>query len=235
MNLFAWPYVTFLRYFWENMMHVSAMKLCLITHPKHLVLDHADKIIFDAIQGGVTSVQLRYKGNPSKLRQMALNLMALLRPLHIPLIINDNVQFAKDINADGVHLGQSDLSPIEARHMLGEHKIIGWSIETMEQLEQANQWSCIDYIAASAIFQSKSKTDCKTLWGLAGLKKITQMTHHPVVAVGGIHQGNVGDIMRHGAIGAALISEIYDHPNPEHAARVLIHEIDRGMRDVSNN
>lgn len=207
-------------------MLLPAMKLCLITHPEHRSIERYEQLIRAAISGGVTSVQLRNKTNDmAMLHNTATALLSLLRPLRIPLIINDNVALAKEIDADGVHLGQSDISPVEARKMLGVNKLIGWSIETHEQLEQANQLTCIDYIAASAIFPSKIKHDCKTIWGLTGLETLAQQSRHPVIAIGGIDINNIRDVMAHGAFGVAVISAIHDHDLPEIAASELIREI----------
>lgn len=207
----------------------ATLKLCLVTHPDFPSLDNYEHFIWHAVQGGVTSVQLRNKtGPPSQMRELAMTLINFLRPLHVPLIINDDVDFAKTVGADGVHLGQSDRSPVEARQILGKDKIIGLSIETMEQLELANRLACIDYIAASAVFSSQTKTDCKTIWGLDGLKKISETSKHPVVAIGGITIGNVWDVMNAGACGVAVVSAIHDSAEPEKAARQLIQEINKG-------
>lgn len=210
-------------------MNVSTLKLCLVTHPHHYSFENYEQFTLRAIHGGVTSVQLRNKTHsPSMTRTLATALILILRPLKIPLIINDNIDLANEVDADGVHLGQSDRSPFEARQILGPNKIIGWSIETWEQLEQANQFQCIDYIAASAIFPSKIKQNCKTIWGLEGLKKITQTSIHPVIAIGGINISNIREVMSAGACGAAVISAIYDHPQPEQAAEELKKEINQG-------
>lgn len=217
-------------------MHLSSLKLCLVTHPEHHTFSSYELFIQQAIKGGVTSIQLRNKTQPlGMIRDTAIALLSLLRPLHIPLMINDNVALAKEIDADGVHLGQTDLSPLEARQILGPDKIIGLSIETFEQLEQVNQLNCIDYIAASAIFPSKTKLNCKTIWGLAGLKTIAQQSKHPVIAIGGMSISNIRDVMAHGANGAAVISAIHDHAQPELAASELIKEINRGGCHVYTN
>ena len=213
----------------RNIMLRSALKLCLVTHQNQPSFNDYKQYIQQAIKGGVTSIQLRDKTLPiTALRNTAIALLDLLRPLSIPLIINDNATLAKEIDAEGVHLGQSDQSPVDVRDMLGPKKIIGWSIETLEQLEQANELDCIDYIAASAIFNSNSKKDCKTIWGLTGLKQITQRSRHPVVAIGGINAGNIRDVILHGACGTAVISAIHDHKNPELAASELIRNMQEG-------
>lgn len=210
----------------------STLKLCLVTHQQHHSLDNYEQFIRHAVHGGVTIVQLRNKGEPGVVRELAMTLTGLLRPLNVPLIINDDVDFAKEVDADGVHLGQSDCPPEEARRILGTEKIIGLSIETLEQLEQANQLSCIDYIGASAVFPSKTKTDCKTIWGLEGLKQIVSRSKHPVVAIGGINIGNAQEVMKAGASGIAVVSAIHDQKKPDLAAMQLIREINKGEQYV---
>jgi thiamine-phosphate pyrophosphorylase len=205
-------------------MLVNYLKLCLITHTKKRPLSEYRAFILRAIQGGVTSVQLREKDDVSTIASYALALQAILKPLNIPLIINDDVAIAQTINADGVHIGQSDMSPMVARQILGPHKIIGWSIETLKELEIANQMADIDYVAASAVFPSKTKPNCKTIWGVEGLQTITQISRHPVIAIGGINKNNIGKVMASGACGAAVIGAIHDHfPRPQKAAADLIH------------
>ena len=202
------------------------LKLCLITNAQTKPFSLYKEFILQAVEGGVTLVQLREKSkNLTQIRHMALELKAILDPFNIPLIINDYVEIVKEIDADGVHLGQSDLSPYDARQLLGPSKIIGWSIETLEELEIANQLTCIDYIAASAVFRSKTKSDCKTIWGLDGLQKITRKSKHPVIAIGGINQRNIKKIIDNGASGAAVISAIHCQHDPKKAAYDLITEI----------
>ena len=204
------------------------LKLCLITHPNAELFEDDEKLILSAIKGGVTSVHLRNKNVPAaRLKTMAQQLLTLLRPLNVPLLINDHVELAQSIDADGVHLGQSDMHPQEARRRLGKDKLIGWSIETWAQLEQANELSCINYVAASAIFPSNNKQNCKTIWGLDGLKKIATHSHHPVLAIGGIDKTRVADVMHAGAHGVVVIGAIHDATHPDMAAHELIEIINR--------
>lgn len=206
------------------------LKLCLVTHAQTKSFLLYKKFILQAIEGGVTLIQLREKSKSlSQIRRMALELKAILRPFKIPLIINDRVEIAKEIDADGIHLGQSDLSPSDARQILGPTKIIGLSVETFAELEIANQLTCIDYIAASAVFPSKTKSDCKTTWGLDGLKEIVQKSKYPVIAIGGINHHNIHNIIESGACGAAVISAIHNQDDPEKAARDLITEINQSI------
>jgi thiamine-phosphate pyrophosphorylase len=213
----------------EDAMNIASLTLCLVTQFNHLALDQYLQFLKRAIAGGVTSVQLRDKTSaPHIVRSTALAFKSLLAPLGIPLIINDYVELAAEIDADGVHIGQADFSPVQARTLLGPDKAIGYSIESFSELEKANELNCIDYVAASAVFASKSKQDCKTIWGLAGLKQLSQLSKHPVVAIGGINLNNVGDVIRQGACGVAVISAIQDSINPVLAARELIQEIEKG-------
>jgi thiamine-phosphate pyrophosphorylase len=207
------------------------LKLCLVTSIETKPFSLYKEFILRAVEGGVTLVQLREKSkNLTQIRHIALELKAMLDPFNIPLIINDYVEIAREIDADGVHLGQSDLSPDAARQLLGPSKIIGWSIETLEELEIANQLTCIDYIAVSAVFSSKTKSDCKTIWGLDGLRKIAGKSKHPVIAIGGIDQQNIQHIIDNGASGAAVISAIHCQNDPKKAAHNLITEINQSIK-----
>ena len=207
----------------------TTLDLCLVTQINDQPLEQYLEFLELAIKGGVTLVQYRDKSKSlSDIRNTAIVLKSLLAKLNIPFIINDYVELAADIDADGVHIGQSDLSPLQARRLLGLNKLIGYSIESFDELNQANQLDCIDYVAASAVFPSQTKTDCKTIWQLAGLKEIAQRSKHPVVAIGGINASNVSEVIKHGANGVAVISAIHDHPNPFMAARELIKNIQQG-------
>lgn len=185
-----------------------------------------------AIEGGVTSIQLRIKDlNPFDFYDMACEIKTMLDSLQIPLIINDHVEFAQKIDAHGVHLGQSDMPPLEARAYLGQQKIMGLSIETIEQLHHANTLTCIDYVAASAVFPSQTKTDCKTIWGIQGLKELVQLSKYPVVAIGGIYSHNARDVIAAGAEGLAVVSAIHEASDPKMAAEQLI-SVYRGKNDA---
>lgn len=204
------------------------LRLCLVTHITSQSVDAYKNFIFHAVQGGVSSVQLRVKNKTySEILLLATELKALLKPLNIPLIINDHLEIAKKIDADGLHLGQSDYSPSEARRELGTDKIIGWSVETLEELNAANQLTCINYIAASAVFSSKTKQDCKTIWGLHGLQKIVKISKHPVIAIGGINETNIQKVIACGVQGIAVVSAIHDSSDPKKAAADLILHADK--------
>lgn len=210
-------------------MNIAALELCLVTQINNQSVEDYLKFIELAIKGGVTLVQLRDKSNSlSTIRSLALALKALLTKLHIPLIINDYVTLAVEIDADGVHLGQSDMSPFQARCLLGPDKIIGYSVETYSELKQANELNCIDYIAASAVFPSQTKANCKTIWNLDGLKQLATLSKHPVVAIGGINAHNVIQVIRNGACGVAVVSALHEYKNPFVMAKELIRNIQEG-------
>ena len=200
----------------------AQLKLCLVTHMTHTSFNLYQQFLLEAIAGGVTAIQLRdKKASKANLLRQAIALKELLAPFNIPLIINDDIDIAIAVNADGLHLGQTDCSPQTARDRLGPDVYIGLSIETLDELAIANELTCINYIGASAVFRSKTKTNCKTIWGLDGLKALTAQSVHPVVAIGGIHASNIKQTMACGPCGVAVISAIHDDPNPKLAAERL--------------
>lgn len=208
-------------------MNVKPLKLCLVTNLENQSFDDYKPLVLKAIQGGITSVQLRKKtDNLNEFAQLAYQFKELLKPFAIPLIINDHVEIAKIVNAEGVHIGQTDISPAIARKILGSDKLIGLSIETEAELEIANQLFSIDYVAVSAVFATKTKPNCKTIWGIDGLKRFNELSRHPFVAIGGIKKTNVAEVMECGACGVAVISAIHTH-QPKVAAEELISTINR--------
>lgn len=205
---------------------IGYLRLSLVTHLKTTPIDQYSLFLKKAIEGGITSVQLREKKqNQTDLLNLAMQIQKILKPLKIPLIINDDAYVAKQVNAKGVHLGQTDMSPLMARKILGPDKIIGWSVESFDDLERANQLDCIDYIAASAVFKSKTKPDCKMLWGLKRLEELIKRSRHPVVAIGGICLDNIVAVFKTGVTGVSVIGAIHDHPNPFQAAKNLSEQI----------
>ncbi|MFW9878534.1 MAG: thiamine phosphate synthase [Candidatus Thorarchaeota archaeon] len=140
------------------------------------------------------------------------------------IIINDRVDVAYAISADGVHLGQSDLKVSEAREILGPKAIIGLSVESVEQAIEANRED-IDYIAASPVFSTKTKTNCSMPWGLNGLKQLCIVSKHPVIAIGGIDKNNAKQVIECGAKGVAVISAIFDAICPKTAAFQILNSM----------
>jgi thiamine-phosphate pyrophosphorylase len=178
-------------------------------------------VIQKAVDGGVGMVQIRDKScSDQKMLAFAKKIHPFLKRRGVPLLINDRVDVALAADADGVHLGQSDLQVKYARAILGERALIGLSVETLEQAWDAAHQP-VDYLAASPVFPSKTKTDCAPPWGLAGLKKLCALSKYPVIAIGGMRATNVEPVLECGASGIAMVSAIFHAPCPESAAKAL--------------
>ncbi|UCD51812.1 MAG: thiamine phosphate synthase [Phycisphaerales bacterium] len=180
--------------------------------------DIAD-VVRSAIKGGVTLVQLREKalGRAAFLAEACV-LKQICQAGGVPLIINDDVVVAKKTGADGVHLGQSDAPVAEARDALGPEAIIGLSIETLEQARDAAALD-VDYLAASPVFATPTKTELAEPLGLIGLRAIRKLTDKPLVAIGGINLDNARAVLEAGADGLATVSALVAAPDPCLAAR----------------
>jgi thiamine-phosphate pyrophosphorylase len=213
-------------------MITDPLKLCLVTHFTAETYPQYEDFLLPVARSGITAVQLRIKNCSHALfLDYARKLKALLTPLNIPLIINDHVDIALEVDAAGVHIGQGDMTPARARDLLGADKIIGWSVENMEQLHTANALTSIDYIGASAVFPSTTKLDCKTIWGLAGLQELAAHSKHPVIAIGGINVDNVASVIAHGAHGVAVVSAIHQHPEPAMITHKMLTQINQARPD----
>lgn len=179
-------------------------------------------VVAEAVKGGVTMVQLREKhGDIRAFIERANALKAILAGTGVPLIINDRVDVALAVDAEGVHLGQSDMPAALARQLIGPDKILGLSIESPQQLAESQQLD-LDYIGLSAIFATPTKTNTSMHWGLDGLVDTLQKTALPVVAIGGINQGNIREVAATGVHGIALVSAICHADDPCLAARGIV-------------
>ena len=165
-------------------------------------------VVRESLEGGVTMLQLREKTleEPTFLQE-AKELQALCRAYHVPFIVNDNVDIALAMNADGVHVGQSDMEALDVRAKLGPDKIIGVSAQTVEQALLAEKHGA-DYLGVGAVFPTGSKADADDV-SYDTLKAICQAVSIPVVAIGGISRDNVARLAGSGICGVAVISAIY--------------------------
>lgn len=178
-------------------------------------------LVSQAVAGGVTVVQLREKDLPAReFTDLARALKTALAPTRTPLFINDNVEVARLVGAEGIHLGQSDLPVAEARRLLGPAVRIGLSVESREQALAAEALE-LDYLGVSPVFPSASKLDTETPWGLDGLAWLRAHSRHRLVGIGGINACNAAQVIRAGADGVAVISAIGSAPSPRDAAREL--------------
>ena len=163
-----------------------------------------------ALEGGMTYVQMREKGDPmteDELLTEALALKALCKEYGVPFVIDDDVELAVKCGADGVHVGQSDMACVEARKALGSAKVVGVSAQTVEQAVQAEKDGA-DYLGVGAVFPTGSKDDADDV-SHDTVKAICEAVSIPVIAIGGISKDNVGQLAGIGLDGIAVISAIY--------------------------
>ena len=170
-----------------------------------------------AIRGGVTCVQLREKSlDGGDLLNEAKQVLAVCRKYHVPLIINDDPQIALACGADGVHVGQQDMSPRILRAMLGPEKIVGVSAATVDEAVQAAKDGA-DYLGCGAVFATGTKTNTRPV-DAARLRAVCEASNVPVVAIGGITAENAPQLRGSGIAGIAVVSAIFAQPDPESAA-----------------
>jgi thiamine-phosphate pyrophosphorylase len=180
-----------------------------------------EEIVIHAVKGGVAYVQLREKDISTRFFvEEATRIKKLLEPYKVPLIINDRVDVALACGAEGVHIGQEDMPYEIVRKLMGKKAIIGLSVETWEDVV-ASQRIDINYIGVSPVFATPTKKDTKGTWGLDGLAKIKAFSRHPVVAIGGLNESNIREVVKAGADCVAVVSAICAADHPEAAARRL--------------
>lgn len=187
--------------------------------------------VLKAVQGGCTMVQLREKDIDT--RQFVEEARALMRALAgtgVPLIINDRIDVALAADADGVHIGQSDMPYEDARTLLGDEKIIGLSVENHQEVLEANALD-VDYIGISPVFSTATKTDTATPFGLDGTRQAVLDSLHPCVAIGGMNRKTAGDVMAQGVDGIAVVSDIMASDEPENVARTLRQMVESSRSD----
>ncbi len=184
------------------------LKLYLVTDSYITKGRNLSELVEQAVKGGVTMVQLREKeADTADFLKLAQELKKVLKPYNVPLIINDRLDIALAVDADGVHIGQSDMPYNVARRLLGPDKIIGLSVESMEDVIATNDLD-VDYIGVSPIFATPTKTDTKEPFGLEGTARAHTVSNHRIVAIGGINTENVASVMKTGIEGVAVISAI---------------------------
>ncbi|MBH1989238.1 MAG: thiamine phosphate synthase [Myxococcaceae bacterium] len=194
------------------------MKLQLVLEP------HADlpALIREAVRGGVTLVQWRDKYyNDRDFYEQGLIVRQVCRELQVPMVVNDRVDIALAIGADGVHIGQSDLPYEVARRILPAHMIIGLTAETLKDVEQAEPLE-VAYLALSPVFETHTKEDTKAPFGLEGVRKARSISRHRLIAVGGVNRGNIHEVLNAGADGVAVVSAICRSSSPCEAAKALV-------------
>lgn len=202
------------------------LRLYLVTDSGLSLGRPLDEIVGEAVAGGVTMVQLREKEASTRdFVELALRLKPVCKAAGVPLIINDRIDVALAVDADGVHIGQSDMPYEVARRLLGPDKIIGLSVENFDDLERANGLD-VDYVGISPVYGTPTKTDTAEPFGLEGLRRAVELSVHPTVAIGGMNAQTIGEVIAAGADGVAVVSAICSAPSPREATRELLRVIE---------
>jgi thiamine-phosphate pyrophosphorylase len=193
-------------------LRIKLPKLYPITDARLSGLSHAEQVR-RLSAGGATLIQLREKHlSPLEFYREAEKALSVARSTGVRLIINDRVDIALALSADGVHLGQDDLPPEAARSLLGDEAIIGFSTHSIEQARQASRLP-VDYIAIGPIYHTKSKENPDPVVGLDGLRRVRQVVGPiPLVAIGGLRPENILDVLKAGADSVACLSLLLAQP-----------------------
>lgn len=174
-----------------------------------------------AVAGGVTMVQLRDKDATSaRMIETGRALKAMLAGTGVPLIVNDDVEAAVAIGADGLHIGQDDIEARAARQLIGPDMILGLSVES-EVLAAAVDPGVVDYVGMGPVFATSTKSGHKPPVGIDGLARMRAVTRLPAVAIGGLKVGHIEPVLKAGADGLAVVSAICGQPDPRAAAAEL--------------
>lgn len=193
----------------------------------YLVTDKSDDVekflntIEEAIKGGVSVVQIREKTKDTlDFYNLALKVKEITTKYDVPLIINDRVDVALAIDADGVHVGQSDMPCDVTRKLVGPDKIVGISVATIDEAKKAEKDGA-DYIGTGAVFPTATKDNAPKITK-NDLKEIVDSINIPVVAIGGINHDNAGELIDTGIAGLSVVSAIMSSDNPKKSAEELL-------------
>jgi len=196
------------------------LKLYVITDEKVGLSRSHSFLAEEALKGGATAIQLRDKEKGGReLYRIGVKIRELTRRYKALFIVNDRLDIAMAVGADGVHLGTEDLPVSVARRIAGKNFIIGASVSSPEEALLAEKEGA-DYISAQSIFRTSSKENVKII-GLEGLRSIINASSLPVIAIGGINKDNVKDVIRNGAKGIAVISAVVSKEDVKKAVEEL--------------
>ncbi|MQY79528.1 MAG: thiamine phosphate synthase [Bacteroidetes bacterium] len=209
--------------------------LYLVTDEKMSLERDISYVVEQAVEGGVTMVQLREKElNTREFIKRSLNLKKLLSKYDVPLIINDRVDIALAVEADGVHVGQSDMPYEYVKRLIPEKMMLGLSVETLDQAVEAEKYD-LDYLSVSPVFFTPTKTNLYREWGIEGLRKLRSITKHKLIAIGGINSSNVAEVIRAGADGVAVVSAICAAEDPKTTSKELKSIIEKIKKSKTND
>ena len=186
----------------------------------------------EALDGGATCIQLREKQlDEENFLKEAIEIQKVCKEYHVPFIVNDNVDIAKTMHADGIHVGQSDMEALDVRKELGKDVILGVSAQTVEQAKKAEAHGA-DYLGVGAVFPTGSKDDADDV-SHETLKAICEAVSIPVIAIGGITQDNVTELAGSGIVGIAVISAIFAQKDITQATKDLKQATEQMLNDCS--
>lgn len=200
----------------------------LVTDPDLSLGRTEEEVVRRAVAAGVTMVQYRDKDTATRrMIEKTRVLAAVCGPAGVPLVVNDRLDVALAGGADGVHLGQEDMDPEDARKICPNDFIVGVSVTTVDEVKRAVDGGA-DYLGANGVFPTGTKTDLGDPLLLEGVREIVKASHRPVVGIGGIHSGNAGDVLKAGASGVAVVSFIVGHDDIEGQCAALLGSIHQG-------
>lgn len=201
---------------------------------RHLAGEAAEnllKVLEAALQAGITCFQFRDKGvgsladRPAEQAELAQRCRQLCQRYQVPFIVNDDLALAQAVNADGIHVGQGDISPKAIRTELGERLIIGLSVNKLAEARASDPLAEIDYFGIGPIFPTQSKADPKPVVGTAFIRQLRQAgIRKPLVAIGGVKANSVAELTAYGADGVAVISAITAAADVKAAVKALLAE-----------
>lgn len=195
------------------------LRLCLVTDRNLSRGRPLTEIVAAAVRGGATMVQLREKDADTRaFVEAARALKTMLVEAGVAFIVNDRVDVALAVDADGVHVGQSDMRVEDVRRLLGPDRIVGLSIDGVDQIRHADA-ECADYFGVGPVHAQSTKADAAPPLGVAGLRAARALTTKPIVAIGGITPENAAAALAAGAQGLAVVSAIVAADDPEAATR----------------
>lgn len=199
----------------------DSLALYLVTDPQLCAPLGVVETVRRAVAGGVSFVQLRDKAATTQERvELARALKSVLSGLGVPLVINDDVRAAAAADADGAHIGQGDMTPAQARALLGPDKVLGLSCETPETVAAVDP-SLVDYLGLGPVFGTATKADHEDPIGFDGLASLVALSPCPSVAIGGLKADHESAVRRSGADGLAVVSAICGQPDVTAAAQAF--------------
>ena len=197
-------------------------RLCLVADMEAAGKRDLVAIIQESVEAGATMIQLRGKNCTTReFLDLAVRISGFLNPKGIPLIVNDRADIALACEADGLHLGQQDIPLFFARKILGQNRLIGISVNTIEEAQTAEKEGA-DYVGVGPVYFTSSKDKLPTILGLEGLRSVREKVHIPILAIGGLTTENSRAVISAGADGIAVISAIMGEDDISEATKSLL-------------